>query len=113
MLRKFNIIDRKLIQVDDDNAVLWAYVNPDDIEKKFLIDRFKLDEHPLQSALDPDELSRLEFEPEHFAIIFKRPKNYSHEDEFLFRVASTGAFLFKDRLIVVMSEDVPLLDNLQ
>ena len=47
----------------------------------------KLDEHTLASALDPDELARLEFEPDHVAIIFKRPRNYSSEDSFVFRVA--------------------------
>jgi magnesium transporter len=73
----------------------------------------KLDEHTLNSALDPDELSRLEFEPEHLALIFKRPKSYSHNDQFLFRVASTGAFLFKDKLIIVLSEDVTLYDPSQ
>jgi magnesium transporter len=102
-----------MVQVDDEKALIRVFVNPDESEKRFLIEKYKLDEHTLQSTLDPDELSRLEFEPEHFAIIFKRPRSYSHEDQFLFRVASTGAFLFKDQLIVVMSEDVPLLDNLQ
>jgi len=113
MQRKYNIIDRKLAETQDSNSLLTVYINPDEIEKKFLIETMKLDEHTLQSALDPDELSRLEFEPEHVALIFKRPKSYSHEDEFLFRVASTGAFLFKDRLILIISEDVALTDSNQ
>jgi len=62
-------------------------------------------------ALDPDELARLEFEPEHAAIIFKRPRNYSSEDQFLFKASSAGAFLFKDRLIIVVSDDVSLFDG--
>jgi magnesium transporter len=113
MQRKYNIVDRKLVQVEDENALLCVYVNPDESEKKYLVEKLKFDEHTLQSALDPDELSRLEFEPEHTALIFKRPKSYSHKEQFLFRVNSTGAFLFKDRLIVVMSEDVPLFDGAQ
>ena len=38
------------------------------------METLKLDEHTLASALDPDELARLEFEPDHMAIIFKRPR---------------------------------------
>ena len=45
------------------------------------------------------------------ALIFKRPKNYSAEDLFLFRVASTGFFLFKDKLICLLSEDIPLFEG--
>jgi magnesium transporter len=55
----------------------------------------------------------LEFEPDHVAIILKRPKNYSSEDEFLFKVSSTGLFLFPDKLVIILSEDAPLLDGKQ
>ncbi len=67
----------------------------------------------MASALDPDELARLEFEPSHMAIIFKRPRNYSSQDEFVFRVTSMGLFLFADKLIVVLSEDLPLFQGKQ
>jgi len=65
----------------------------------------------LASALDPDELSRVEFEPSHVAVIFKRPKHYSSEDNFLFRVSSIGLYLFHDHLIAVASDDVSLFDR--
>jgi magnesium transporter len=109
----YRIIDRRLEQTDPGSGSIWVYTNPDDKEKRFLIDEMKLDEHTLNSALDPDELSRLEFEPEHMATIFKRPKNYSGEDKFLFKSASSGAFLFKDKLILVMAEDIPLFEGVQ
>jgi len=107
MLKKFQVEDRKLVEVDDRESPFLVYVNPDEAEKKYLVETLKFDEHTLASALDPDELSRLEFEPEHVAIIFKRPRNYSAQDQFLFKVSSIGAFLFKDKLIIVVSEDVP------
>ena len=50
-------------------------------------------------------------EPEHLAVIVKRPKSYSKEDDFLFKVLSNGLFLFKDKLIVVMGEEAPVLGN--
>lgn len=90
-----------------------AYINPDEQERKHLVDALKIDEHTLVSALDPDELARLEFEPEHLAMIFKRPRNYSSEDRFVFRVASTGLFLYADKLVIVMAEQLPLFQGKQ
>ncbi len=113
MQTKFSIQDGKLVTSNDDVPTIWVFASPDEAERRMLIDRFKIDEHTLSSALDPDEVSRLEFEPEHTAIIFKRPKNYSASDNFLFKVCSTGLFLFKDRLIVVNSEDFPLFEGKQ
>ena len=112
MIRKYQCEERKLVQVQNQESPFLFYINPDDTEKRYLVDTLKLDEHTLNSALDPDEVSRLEFEPEHIAIIYKRPRNYSAEDQFLFKVSSVGAFLFKDKLVVVMNEEIPLLDGL-
>ncbi|MBN2224946.1 MAG: magnesium transporter CorA family protein [Deltaproteobacteria bacterium] len=113
MLKKYNVIGGKLVETEQEDALLFIFINPDEGEKKHLVDDLKLDDHTLGSALDPDELARLEFEPKHAAIIFKRPEPYSHKDEFLFKIASTGAYLFKDRLVIVISEDVPLFDGIQ
>jgi magnesium transporter len=113
MRKQYRIADRRLVEARDDECSITVFANPDESEKKHLIDDLKLDEHTVNSALDPDELSRLEFEPEHLAVIFKRPKNYSGADQFFFRVSSAGAFLFKDRMVIVVPEDVPLLDNAQ
>ena len=84
MQRRYNVDERRLVEVQEDPALVTVFINPDESEKKYLVETLKLDEHTLYSALDPDELGRLEFEPEHVAIIFKRPKRYSQEDQFLF-----------------------------
>ncbi len=101
-------------KLQEDNkapAVIYIYIEPNEDEKKELVEKYKIDEHTLNSSLDPDELSRLEFEPEHTAMIFKRPKHYAAEDNFLFRVASIGVFIFKDNLIIVTKEDVPFFEG--
>lgn len=110
MLKRLTICDGRLIEAKEGACHVEIYIAPDETEKRYLIDTRKIDEHTLHSALDPDELPRLEMEPDHTAIIFKRPKNYSAADEFHFKVASTGVFLFKDRLIIVMSEDAQLFE---
>ena len=111
MIRKFTLCDNRIEECPAEEAPILFFINPSDEEKRYLVDVLKVDEHTLASALDPDELARLEFEPEHAALIVKRPKNYSAEDLFLFRVTSTGFFLFKDKLVCLLSEDIPLFEG--
>lgn len=111
MLKAFNIADQKLVECSDDTGQVLLYINPDEEEKKFLITKKNIDEHTLQSALDPDELARLEFEPEHAAVILKMPKNYSAVETFLFRVSSFGMFWFKDQLILAVSDSVSFFER--
>ena len=94
-------------------GTICLYVNPDEAERRHLIQDLKADEHTVASALDPDELARVEFEPDHAAFIIKRPKNYSAADNFLFKVASLGMLMFSDRLILITNEDVPLFEGRQ
>lgn len=108
MLKKYNIVARKLVEVDAPSAQVLVYTNPTLDEQRFLVENFQIDEHTLASALDPDEQPRLEFEPEHIVMIYKRPKNYSGKDQLEFKVASVGMFLFEDKLVVVLAEDIPL-----
>ncbi|MBU0715194.1 MAG: magnesium transporter CorA family protein [Verrucomicrobia bacterium] len=109
MVKRYQLVDAKVVEAGEgQQGQIIVYINPDEAEKKHLLEDYKLDEHTLNSTLDPDEISRLEFEPNHVAMIFKRPKNYSSKDHFLFKVASMGVFLFKDRLIVLLTDDIQL-----
>jgi len=108
VIRKCHVVDGRLRDAED--GPIWIVASPDDADRRLLVDGLRIDEHTLASALDPDELSRVEQEPEHLALILKRPKSYSKEDDFLFKVLSNGLFLFKDKLVVVMGEEAPVLD---
>ena len=109
--QSFKIVDGRLQDCAREEAQVLVYVKPDESEQRLLIEKLKVDEHTLASSLDPDELARLEFEPEHAVGIFKRPRYYTAADHFLFKVLSVGAFLFKDRLIVTLSEDMAIFDG--
>lgn len=111
MLKSFQISSKKIIESTDVDAPILIFISPDETERRELISRFRVDEHTLASAIDPDEPPRLEFEPDHIALIFKRPKNYSAQDRFLFKVGSVGMFLYKERLIIILSEDVPIFSG--
>lgn len=112
MIREYEIKGGKLLPASKDgDGDVVIHIDPDEKSRKKLVDRYGIDEHTLNSALDPDELARIEFEPDHHAIIFKRPKNYSGTEQFLFSVSSFGMFWFKKELIIVISEDVDLFES--
>lgn len=113
MITRYEISHGRIVPSEQERCPILVCTNPDEREIQFLLEELKIDEHTLTSALDPDELSRIEFEPDHTALIFKRPRNYSGKDRLLFKVSSCGAFLFKDRLVIVQTEDLPLFDGKQ
>ena len=94
MRKDYSLVDGKIeLCVDLNKSTIIVFMLIDEVEKKFLINEFNIDEHTLNSAHDPDELSRFEIEPDHAAVIYKRPKNYSANDKLIFKVSSTGIFL--------------------
>lgn len=106
ILKNNRIVEEENISTAACDVLLFA--NPTAAEQQYLISELKIDEHTLASALDPEELPRVEQEPDHLALILNRPRNYSGKDQLVFKVASMGLFLFKDKLVIVMSEDIPL-----
>ena len=107
----YRLVDGRPLPCEEHEAQIIAYNNPGPAEEAELQARYNIDSHTLQSSLDPDEISRLEFEPDHAAVIFKRPKSYCADDNFLLKVTSTGAFLYADQLVVVMPDDAPLFEG--
>jgi len=53
----------------------------------------------------------LEIEPDHVALIIKQPKRFIGKNVFLFNVESIGLFMFNDRLIILLAEDIPLFEG--
>lgn len=111
MIKWYKIEDNTIKTSDEENAAIFVVANPSSEEIGSLCKEFDLNEHTVNSALDPDELSRIEFDIVNFSIIFKRPKRYSANDIFLFRVASIGLFIYNAKLIIILSEELPLFDS--
>ncbi len=108
MRRTFRLTEGKLVETSAENAQLTIYINPDEQERFALLNPEAIDEHNLNSSLDPEELGRLEFESNHLFTIIKRPKRYSSQDNFLFKITSIGLFLYDaEKLIMVAEEDLP------
>jgi magnesium transporter len=113
MQRRYDIANNKIVETSFEKAPVFLYVNPTEEERRYLVNTLQIDEHTLNSSLDPDEQSRLECEPGHIAFIFKRPKNYSGEDQLLFKASTMGVFFFADKLILVLAEDTNLFEGKQ
>jgi len=92
-------------------AQIVVYNSPMIDDESDLLELHNIDYHTLQSSLDPDELSRLEFESDHAVIIFKRPMSFCADDNFLLKLTSTGIFIYEDYLVVVMPDDAPLFEG--
>jgi magnesium transporter len=113
MFKTYDLIGNVLVANGTDAAKIHVYVNPDANERQTILSTTNLDDHSLSSALDPDEISRVEFKADHTFIIWKRPENYSFQEHVLFNVSSVGLVLMKDRLVIILGEDIALVDGKQ
>lgn len=85
---------------------ITTYAQPDETEKKELLETLQLDQHALESALDPDEISRLEFTPDYIYIIWKRPNAASFKQFLKFEVSSLGMFVRQGKLTLILGENL-------
>lgn len=106
MICRFLLQSGTLVPVDSADALVHAYINPTVDEQAALQRAYEVDDHTLSSALDPDEVSRIEFQSDRVLLIWKRAARYSAQDSFFFNVASVGILVYKDRLVVVANDEI-------
>ena len=112
MLRCYDLIDGRVQMCPEGKlGLIQVYSDPSEEEKNYLVNDCGIDSHTLASALDEDEISRVEYEANHIAVIMKRPGNVQIQSRMAFRVSSVGAFLFRDRMVVVQSDVMPLFEH--
>ncbi len=112
MFRCYDLVDGRVQSCPDGQlGLIQVYSAPSDEEKNYLIEQCGIDAHTLASALDEDEISRVEYEQNHVAVIMKRPRNFQIDRRMAFKVSSIGAFLFKDRIIVLQADAMPLFEH--
>jgi magnesium transporter len=108
MINSFALSQGALQRVERLDAEVMLFNNPDAAERDLLHSHFKVDQHALASALDPDEVSRIEFHPDHLFLIWKRPENYSGGGSLAFEVSSCGLLFSPGQLLVIATDDTPL-----
>jgi magnesium transporter len=109
MIKKFKLDQGRVVESGDDaESPILLCVDPSDAERERLIHDYQIDPHNLASALDRDELPRVELDVNHLVVIFKHPRSYQAQDNFVFHINSVGLFLYKDRLIVLAPADMSI-----
>ncbi len=112
MLVSYDIIEGRVVECPPDKlGRIQVYTTPDEEDKKYLVNECGIDEHTFHSALDEDEISRIEYEANHVAVIMKQPRNYKGDSNLDFRVGSFGVFLFQDRTIILQAEPTYLFEH--
>jgi magnesium transporter len=106
MRQAFDLEEGRLHNRTPDTGPITIFSAPTPAERQLLRDGLGVDDHTLRSALDPEEIARLEFDPvtERATIICKRPDPRADTDAARFEVASVGLFLDPGRLTVVVAD---------
>lgn len=113
MVRFYKIENNRLIECQKDDSLLIQYIAPTSSDLNEIKQNFDIDEHDLNSSLDANELSRLEYEDDYTALIIKTPERYISAASLLFNINSMGIFLAKNKMILIMAEDIQLFEGKQ
>lgn len=108
MLKRFHLANGELLPAESDESQIHIYINPDAAEREELQVTFNLDDHTLSSALDPDEVSRIEIDSDRLFLIWKLPAYCPGNGGGSFDVASVGVLLTQERLLIIASEEFQL-----
>ena len=112
MLRCYDLADGRVQSCPEgQTGMIQIYSAPTSEEKDYLTAICGIDPHTLESALDEDEVSRVEYDENYTAVIMKRPRNFRLERRLSFKVSTVGAFLFSDRIIVLQDNPMPLFEH--
>lgn len=93
------------VEAPESDATVFYYTAPDKEEKRELGERWGIDRHSLEAALDADEVPRVEFVGDTMSLFWKRPTSTRSDKQILFNVASMGVFIRQRCMIVVASDD--------
>jgi magnesium transporter len=100
----FEIKEGKIVHSSDSNSLIRVYGAPNETERKEIIESLSIDSIDIDAALDPDEISRVEFLQKNILIIWKQPYRSSFSLKSQFDVLSVGFFVNKDHLTIIMGD---------
>jgi magnesium transporter len=102
----FEIRNDMLTSVVAETAPIAVFSSPGQKEIQEIIETLGIDRYDLDSALDPDEISRVEFTPDRISMIWKQPKQVSVDQALRFDVFSAGLFLDQSTLTMISADDI-------
>lgn len=102
MRYEYNLLNGTLKQAAVGRGNVIVFADPTAAEREELLASLPIEQHTLESMLDPDEISRAEFEPDCNILIWKRAG--PEADDHSFPITSVGLILHQDRFYVVEKE---------
>ncbi len=91
------------VEAADGAGTVLLSTSPDDHEKAFLQQAFRLDDYDIASTLDADEVPRLEAIDGRLLLIWKIPESASIADTLQLGVGVVGIVLYEDRVAFIRS----------
>ena len=77
----FEIKDELIVPSSPEKSTISVFTLPDENEKTEIVEILGIDRYDLDSALDPDEISRVEFIQDRVSVILKQPITASLEQK--------------------------------
>ena len=107
----FKTLDNAIHEIEAPEKDCWiSLVHPDDAELQSIADRYDIDIDDLRAALDEEERSRIEAEPNYTLVLVDIPKVEKRDDKERYMTQPLGILLAKDAIITVCLEDTPILN---
>ena len=106
MRTNYDIKEGRLVELGTEFGPIAIFVAPTVEDRILLLEGLGIDEHTLDSVLDPEEISRVEYDSliERTTIIWKRPDRRADTDAARFELSSVGVFLDPGRLALVIAD---------
>ena len=111
MIKYYEIVNGIAKVSDNPLSPIKIFIEPSENELE-LIKQMGISEHDINSAFDPEEISRLEiYETGEVFIIWKIPKNYSHNGQLVFNVSSIGIFISGNDIVIISPDEVGFFES--
>ena len=111
MRQDFRVEAGKIVEAARGSGTIRLYAEPTDEDRAELLASGGIDEHTLNSALDPEEVPRVEVEPEYAFMIWKRPDPALFRHSKIFQVSSVGILIRPGQLTFITATEGPALQR--
>lgn len=109
MFKNYQLVNGLIVESENNDSQIKIFFKPTIDDICYLSKIVGIDEYTINSVLDSDEIPRIDFEKSYISTILKLPKS-NHGMSLDFRVMSYGLFLFKENLIIIFPENIPIFD---
>jgi magnesium transporter len=113
MRQEFSLAEGRIVGAAPGSGAVFVYAAPTEEERAELLATSGIDEHTLQSALDPEEIPRVEVEDDYLFLIWKRPLPAMFREGQVFQVQSMGILVHPGRLTFITSGEEPDLQRVR